>query len=367
MMLTIHTLFNDPNIVNAVIQRVLQTRKDAIYWQQYLDFRRTTTRVFKDYIGTVTGVMAGSINSRYGAKPIRERREIGSGYGEIAYLGDRYQISIDRLSELQDLVDKYNAAKTADQVQAMRDIVDFIYDDYRQVLLAAHKRMDIVVGSLLMTGKATVKNKDDNAAGIDLLKIDLPFKAITPDTGDKANFITYLQQQINALRPDYGVFSKMIMSRGTFVKNIIGSAEFGDKFKMQLSGNEMYLSTGLITSQLASQVFTGIGLPAIEIKEDYVKDQTGKNVAIYADDRITLLPQDRIGYMRWHTPYEATDPTPGRNYSGTDDDRTGLNGGMLICGYKDDNGRYLEYTAEWIPQITNPNLIVNFDLTTMNA
>lgn len=33
MMLTIHTLFNDPNIVNAVIQRVLKTRKDTIYWQ----------------------------------------------------------------------------------------------------------------------------------------------------------------------------------------------------------------------------------------------------------------------------------------------------------------------------------------------
>lgn len=29
MMLTIHTLFNDPNIVNAVIQRVLKTRKDV--------------------------------------------------------------------------------------------------------------------------------------------------------------------------------------------------------------------------------------------------------------------------------------------------------------------------------------------------
>lgn len=360
MMMTIHTLFNDPQIVNAVIQRVLQTRKDAIYWQEYLTFRQTTTRVFKDYIGTVTGVMAGSINSQYGKKPIRERRDIGSGYGEIAYLGDRYQISIDRLSDLQDLVDKYNAAKTADQVAAMRDIIDFIYDDYRQVLLAAHKRMDIVVGSLLMTGAATVKNKDDNAAGVDLLDIQLPFKVIEPETGDKANFITYLQRTINSLRADYGVFTKMIMSRSTFVKNIIGSAEFGNKFKMQLTGNEMYLSTGLVTSDIASQVFTGIGLPRIEIKEDYVKDQTGRNVPIYADDRITLLPQDRVGYMRWHTPYEATDPTPNRNYRAAD-------GGMLVCGYKDDNGRYLEYTAEWIPQIENPNLIVNFDLTKMNA
>ena len=360
MMLTIQSLFNDPEVVSAVINRVLQTRKDAIYWQQYLDFRRTATRVFKDYIGTVTGVMAGSINSRFGEKPIRERRNIGSGYGEIAYLGDRYQMDIARLSELQDLIDKYNAAKNADQVQAMRDIVDFIYDDYRQTLLAPHKRMDIIVGSLLMTGKAKVYNKDGAPEGAPLLlDIELPFKSITPTSGDKANFITYLQHQINALKVDYGTFPKMIMSRGTFVKNIIGSSEFGDKFKMQLSGNEMYLSTGLVTSQLASQVFTGIGLPAIEIKEDYVKDQTGKNVPIYADNRITLLPQDKVGYMRWHTPYEATDPTPGRNYSGAD-------GGMLISSYKDNEGRYLEYTAEWIPQISNPNMIVNFDLSTMN-
>ena len=35
MTLTIQTLFNEPAIVGAVINRVLQTRKDAIYWQQY--------------------------------------------------------------------------------------------------------------------------------------------------------------------------------------------------------------------------------------------------------------------------------------------------------------------------------------------
>lgn len=360
MQLTIQALFNDPNIVSAVINRVLQTRKDTIYWQQYLEFRRTTTRVFKDYIGSVTGVMAGSINSQFGEKPIRERKNIGSGYGEIAYLGDAYQMSIDRLSELQDLVDKYNAAKTAEQVVVMQEIVNFIYDDYRQVLLAAHKRMDLVVGSLLMTGKAVVKNKDNNAEGVDLLKIELPFKFITPGAGVKSKFITYLQEQINALKADYGVFSKMIMSRSTFVKNIIGSGEFNDKFKMVLGNNQFYMSAGVITSPMASEVFQGIGLPAIEIKEDYVKNQTGKNEAVYADNRITLLPQDKIGYMRFHTPYEATDGVDGRTYTRADGD-------MLISGYKDKNGRYLEYSAEWIPQISNPNQIVNFDLSTMNA
>lgn len=361
MMLTIETLFNDPNIVSAVINRVTQTRKDVIYWQQYLDFRRTTTRVFKDYIGTVTGVMAGSINSRYGEKPIRERRNIGSGYGEIAYLGDRYQISIDRLSELQDLVDKYNVAKSADQNAALKEIVDFIYDDFRQILLAAHKRMDLIVGSLIMTGKATVKNKDKRADvnAPDLLDIDLPFKFIAPEVAVKTKFISYLQDQLNQLKAEYGVFSKMIMTRATFTKNIVGSPELGDKFKMILGQREMLASASLVTSDLASQVFTGIGLPAIEIKEDYVIDQQGINQQVYADDRITLLQQDKIGHMRFHTPYEAVDPIPGRTYSKSEGD-------MLISQVRDNNGRYLEYTAEWIPQIANPNRMVNFDLSTMN-
>jgi len=365
MLLTIQTLFNDANVVQAVIDRVLQQGLDRIYWQQYLTFRRTTTRVFKDYLGTVTGVVAGSINSRYGEKPIRERKSLGSGYGEIAYLGDAYQMDVERLSELQDLIDKFNEAKTADQVAAMNDIIQFITDDYRQVILAPHKRMDIVVGSLLMTGSASVKNKD-NADGIELLDIELPFHFVTPTASEaiidsKLKFILYLQGQIQQLRPTYGSFEKMIMSRSTFNKYIIGSSEFGETFKMVLSQNQFMLAGGLITSQMASQVFTGIGLPAIEIKEDYVEDQDGTNKQIYADDRITLLRSDNLGWMRHHTPYEATDPVAGRTYLPVGND----NGQMLISNYRDKNGRYMEYTAEWIPQIAAPNKIVNFNLVTL--
>lgn len=365
MLLTIQTLFNDPDVVQATIDRVLQQGLDRIYWQQYLTFRRTATRVFKDYLGTVTGVVAGSINSRYGEKPIRERKALGSGYGEIAYLGDAFQMDVERLSELQDLIDKFNEAKTEDQQAAMTEIINYIADDYRQIILAPHKRMDIVVGSLLMTGAATVKNKD-NAEGVELLDISLPFKFITPTTQDaivdsKLKFILYIQNQIQQLRAKYGVFEKMIMTRTTFNKYIIGSSEFGETFKMVLSQNQFMLAGGLITSQMASQVFTGIGLPAIEIKEDYVEEQDGTNKQIYADDRITLLRSDNIGYMRHHTPYEATDPVEGRTYRPVGND----NGQMLISNYRDKNGRYMEYTAEWIPQIAAPNKIVNFNLATL--
>ena len=95
----------------------------------------------------------------------------------------------------------------------------------------------------------------------------------------------------------------------------------------------------------------------IKFYSDYVKEQNGKNVQVYADGHITLLPQDKVGYMRYHTPYEQTDPVPGMTYTPTGD------GDMLVAANRDHNGRYLEYTAEWIPQIADPTLITTFDLT----
>ncbi len=362
MLLTIQTLFNDPDVVSATIDRVLQQGLDRIYWQQYLTFRRTTQRVFKDYLGTVTGVVAGSVNSRYGEKPIRERKSLGSGYGEIAYLGDAYQMDVERLSELQDLIDKYNEAKTADQIAVMNEIIQFITDDYRQIILAPHKRMDIVVGSLLMTGSASVHNKD-NKDGIEVLNIDLPFHFIKPQASDvtsdgKKMYISYFRSELQKLQSKFGTFGKMVMSRATFNKFIVGSSEFGDTFKMVLPSQQFYLNGGLITPTMANQIFAGIGLPAIDIKEDYVEEQDGTNKQIYADNRITLLRQDMSGYMRHHTPYEATDPVAGRQYNAVGEN----NGQMLISNYRDKNGRYMEYTAEWVPQFTAPNKIVNFNL-----
>lgn len=38
-----------------------------------------------------------------------------------------------------------------------------------------------------------------------------------------------------------------------------------------------------------------------------------------------------------------------------------------ISNIRTDEGRFMEYGAEWIPEFTSPNKIVIFDLDTMNA
>jgi hypothetical protein len=357
-MLTIEKLFSDVNIVKAIIDRVQALKLDVIFWQRYLTFEETRSRVFKNYLGTVTGVTAGSVIGKNANKPLRERKSLGSGYGEVAFLGDRYQMDNDRLDTLKALTDKYNTAGTAGQQAAMTAVIDYIVDDYRQVLLAPHKRMDIVLGDLRSDGKASVKNAD-NPNGVELLDIELPVKRLTPAVSDKPKFISYLKEQVESLKTTLGLFSVVEMSRKTFNQCIVASQEFGDFYKMIFTGREVNVSTGLITSEMATQVFTGIGLPPIRIIEDYVAKPDGTIAQAFKDNRVAFLPGDNLGRMMWHQPYEASDPIPGKSY-------TNLAGGQWISNVRTEEGRFMEYGAEWIPNITAPNKIVIVDLDTMN-
>lgn len=360
MKLTLEILFNNADVVKAVIDRTMATQQDEIFWRRYLDFEETKSRVFKTYLGTVTGVTPGSIIDRNSNKPLRERKSLGSGYGEVAHLGNRYQMDKDRLDMIKSLIDKFNAAKPADQVSAMNAIIDYIVDDVRNVRLAPHKRMDLVVGDLRSDGKASV-TMEDNPLGIALLEMELPVKRVTPTPADKDNFITYLKTQIEAMRPTMGRFSVMEMTRSTFTKNIVGAKEFQNTYKMILSGAQMAMAGGLITDTMTNQVFSGIGLPPIRIIDDMVGTPDGKgSVLTFKEDRITLLPQDKIGKMMWHEPYEISDPVPNKAY-------TRLEGGMWISNWRTDEGRFMEYEAEWIPNFTAPNKIAIFDLSTMNG
>jgi hypothetical protein len=355
MVLTLDILFNDPNVVKATIDRVMQTRIDEVYWKKYLDYEETRTRTFKTYLGSVTGVVMGSVIDRNSGKPIRERRALGQGFGEVAYLGNRFQMDNDRLDMLKAIVDKYNVAKPADSGQALNEIINYIADDYRQVLLAPHKRMDYVVGQLRSTGSASV-TAADNPDGVELIEINLPFKFLVPDSSVQARFISYMKDTIENLRATFGVFSVMEMTRPVLNKYILNSTEFKDNYKMLFGGSELAKAGGLMTDAMANQLLTGIGLPAIRVVEEYVVREDGKTVNTFADNRITLLPSDKIGRMMWHEPYEASDPIPNKTYTRSE-------GGMYISNVRTDEGRFMEYGCEWIPNFSAPQRIVNFDLS----
>lgn len=356
MYLTLQTLFNEPKIIKAVIDRVIAQNLDPIFWKKHFDFEETKSRVFKTFLGSVTGVTAGSVIDRNSNKPLRERKSLGSGYGEVAYLGDRYQMDNDRLDQLQELINKFNGAGNG-QSAAINDIINFITDDMRQVLLAPHKRMDIIDGSLRSTGKASVKLAD-NPEGIELIDIELPVNKVTPSAGDKDNFIQYLLGKAMELKTKYGPSAIMEMNRKTFISAIVGSQDFSTFYKQTLGQRELSVAVGLLPSETVSTVFQGLGLPSVVINEDLVELEDGTFKQVFADNRIGFYPAAKIGKMRWHTPYEITDPVPGKVYTRSE-------GGMWISNQRTEEGRFMEYGAEWIPEVTSPNRITIFDLDTM--
>lgn len=351
MKLTFETLFNEPLIVTAVVDRIQALQKDPVFWKRYLDFEQTSSRTFKTYYGTQTGVVMGSVIDKNAQKPVRERKTIGSGFGEVASLGDKFQLDNDRLDMLRQLIDQYNAKSMGTTINT---IVDYIIDDVRQATLAPHKRMDKFVGDLRSTGAASV-TLADNPRGIELIETILPVCKLAPDATDVKNFITYLQQKVQQLRGSLGSFAVMEMSYKTFTTRILASTEFRNTYRMILSDAEVAMAGGLITVDMANKVLTGIGLPPIRVVEDYVDMPDGTSVNTFRDDKVTLLPTDKIGKMRWHVPYEITDPVPNKVY-------TNLEGGQFISSLRTDEGRFLEYGCEWIPEFTMPNRLAIVDL-----
>ncbi len=58
MILTIEQLFNEPRIINAIIDRTLQTRQDTVHWRRYLTPHESMGEAFVTYLGTTSQVVA---------------------------------------------------------------------------------------------------------------------------------------------------------------------------------------------------------------------------------------------------------------------------------------------------------------------
>ncbi len=357
MQLTLNTLFNDSLVIKAVIDRVNQIELDTVYWKRHLKFQQTNSRLFKTYLGAVTGVKMGSVIDRNSGKPIRTRKSLGSGVGEVAFLGNSYQLDNDRLDNIQSLIDKFNGAGEG-QPAVMNEIIEFLADDLRQVTLAPHKRMDYIVGQLRSTGSATV-NYSNNEDGVELQTLTLPVVKYTPDSSNADKIVAYIKEKVEALAPTVGRFAVMEMTRTTFNTRIVASDEFKDIYKMVLGSSEIAVNQGLITDAMANNLLTGIGLPAIRIVEEYLLQEDGTPVNAFADDRIAFYQSDDLGKMMWHTPYEATDPVPTKTYNN-------LEGGHFISTQRTDEGRFIEYGAEWIPNFTAPNKIMIIDCSDLS-
>lgn len=359
MYLTIQNILSSPGILSAIINRTVATMQDVVYWQEYLSgySQANADGTFRTFIGNMTGVIAGTIIDRYSGKPIRQRHSLGSGLGEVACLGDRYQMDNARLDTLQVLIDTYNRAEKAQQPGALNDIINFLVDDMRQCLLAPMKRFDMMVGDLMYKGETAVNGKA-NKKGVSIENMKIPVKTIKGDSGDKAYILSWLRKEfVDNLRPKGYLFAYADMNLNTFNNRIVASDEFKGKYTMKFG--DMEISTGnIVTPEMANRLLAAVGIPfQFRIRDMWIQVDENNAQNFVPDDRISFKPKGFIGNLKFKLPYEMRDPIPGRTYT------SAWGGRMFISSYRTEEGRFMEYGMEAIPNITIPNKMAIADLS----
>lgn len=359
MTYTIESILSNPAFLNVVINRAMVTLPDIdrIDWVDYLDPMKTNPDgTFKTYIGNQTGVVVGSFIDKHSNKPIRKRHAMSKGHGEVGSLGESYQMDNARLEKLQELVDTLNLLGNQ---QAMEDIINFLVDDFRQCALAPHKRMDLMLNDLKFTGKAEVQSKADEN-GVKINTIQLPFKKnknlIVPTSDVKDTFISYLINAVPTLRQAGSDATIMEMNRVTFTNYIAGCKEFKENFVTKVASVEVGTAQSLISPAIVNQVFTSLQIPfQIRLKDVYITMQDGTTKNAVPDGKISLLPNDKIGHLRYNRPYELSDRIASKSY-------TEQENGLYIATERTKEGRFVEYGCDWIVDVNRSNRMGLIDL-----
>lgn len=370
MILSIDSILNSPKFLQAVIDRSLVTMSelDKVYWKDYLVYNKANPDgTFKTYLGTQIGVIAGTVIDRYAGKPIRKRHALSRGYGEVACFGDSYQMDDTRLEQLGVLVEEYNMlniqSTNTDAISAkMNEIVDFLTDEVRQCMLAPMKRLDIMMGNLRFNASCKVNGKE-NKKGVSIADMKLPILTKSATSDDKDNILTWLEDEfVDKVRSKGYLFAVAELNRHTFNTRIASSAEFKSKFIMKF-GDMEFNTGGIVTPDMVNRLVESAGIPfRFRIKDEYIQVSEDEMINAVPDDKISFLPtldtKKLLGSMRWKKPYEMTDHVnDGRAYQD-------IEGGKgFISSKRTDNGRFMEYGFEAIPDFNIPNKMAIADLS----
>lgn len=352
MLLTIDLLLSNPDIMKSIIDRTMQVHYDKVHWKRYLKAHESDSPTFKMAMGVVSRVIVGTMIDSYANKPLRGRKNIGSGVGEVGSFGDAFQMDNYRLDELLKLIKKFNKLATKEQNTMINEIVDFLVDDFRQIYLAPMLAIDKMIGDARSRGKYIV-----NINGSEAREIELPVNRFVPEKEDKDHIVSYISDKIEDLK-DLGIYPTAIqMTRKTFRNRVVKSPEFVNRYKLKFDSMDIDPAS-IITVEMVNKLLTAsdVDIP-IEIVDERVELPSGEIYKSFADDKICFLPGDDLGLLEYYKSNEWSDPVPGKNYTQAE------NGMLLVSSQRTEEGRFLDYFMNSAPNLSAPKKISIVDLS----
>lgn len=352
MILTLEMLFSEPRIMNAIIDRTMQAAQDKIRWKRYLKPHESLTSTFTTFYGTTSQVIIGSMIDAHAKKPLRKRGGIGRGVGSVGTFGDAFQMDEARMDLLLELVKKYNSSSTAIQNAVLNEIVNFLTDDYLELILAPMHAIDKMLGDARSRGVYNV-----NLAGTEYEQIALPIENITASSADLGSFVTWYRNFLEEQADKGKTFKAAQMTALTFLNKVVKSKEFVNTFILKRGAMDIN-PTSVVTLDMANELISAVGIETpLEIVSERVTLPDGTTYKSFADNVISMLPQDNLGTLEFYKSLRWTDPVPGKVY-------TQAEGGMvLVSSANTEEGRFLDYQMNAAPNIALPHKMTIIDVS----
>ena len=302
-------------------------------WTKYLTDRYSLSLDWRSILAVMENSPAASVIDFSSGKPIAVRPTVSKINGELASLGNKYpsdKRQVRELLELQDNIGKMGIDATT--------LIDFLIPDIKRATLGPHKTIDRLLLEGMSTGVMTLTAANNPKGVIWNSSLDWgisqTFASVIWSTANAATMkpLKDIKAKVKAGIAKGVRYGSIKMSSATF-DLMVGSAEFQAAFKTS-SGNFTEISNAFIAPETVTQLFRGIGLPAIELIDYPVrveqKDGTYTTVLPFADNRVTFVESDNLGELLHTYANEQRRPVIGKSYA------TALN--VLVSKFSNNDG-----------------------------
>jgi hypothetical protein len=230
-------------------------------------------------------------------------------------------------------------------------------DDYREILLAPMHAIDKMLGDARSRGKFFVNLGESDQYE----EITLPIEKITATGTDLGLFVTWYRNLLEAQADKGKTFKVAQMTASTFINKIVKSKEFVNTFILKRGAMDINPSS-VVTVDMANELLRAVGIETlIEIVSERVTMPKGDTYKSFADNVISLLPQDNLGSLEFYKSIRWSKPVPNRTY-------TQAEGGLLlISSYDSEEGQFLDYQMNCAPNISLPHKMTIIDVSATPA
>lgn len=327
-------LLDDSKKFQLLIDNIKDTFQNPI-WPNYLVDKFTLDLDWRAVLGVLSNSPAASVIDFSSGKPIYTRPTVSKLSGELATLGNKWQMNkreVRQFFELQDRVGTLGITPA--------DLIGFLYPDLRDATIGPHKTIDRLFLEAISTGEMslTATNNPKGAIWNDALDWGIAKSYVTTSwaTSGSAVPLTDIKAVVDVWIAKGIKFNLMKMSTVTF-NLMIATTTFLAAFGFDMSvGNKKITATknNLIGVDNVNIFLSSVGLPTIEIIDTPIniqaKDGSTSVITPFADHRVAFSADNNYGELFRTYSNEERSPIPGRSYAKSQN--------VLISKYQDGDG-----------------------------